>query len=96
MCIYIYIYIYIKTHVSMDIYVYVNIYIYIYIYVTGLWVRVWDSDLACRGRSEARTGRGSRVQVTGLWLRVQDTDLESGPLREIHCPRHKWPGGLVN
>ena len=24
------------------------------------------------------------------------TDLESGPLRAVHLPRHKWPGGLVN
>ena len=24
------------------------------------------------------------------------TPGESGPLREVHLSRHKWPGGLVN
>ena len=29
------------------------------------------------------------VRVSGVWF-------ESGLLRAVHLPRHKWPGGLVN
>jgi len=30
------------------------------------------------------------------WRAAGALHVESGPLRAVHLPRHKWPGGLVN